>query len=103
MKKNLINDLYLGFMRIHILHHACNERVYGTWLMEELGRHGYEVGPGTLYPMLHRMETSGLLQSEYETVGGKRRRYYRATEEGEKTLKKAREQMMELVREVMEK
>jgi len=102
MKNTLINELYLGFMRIHILHHACSERVYGTWLMEELGRHGYEVGPGTLYPMLHRMEEGGLLQSEYKTVSGKRRRYYQATEKGEKTLKIAREQMMELVREVNE-
>jgi len=102
VKKPLINELYLGFMRIHILHHACRERVFGTWLMEELGGHGYEVGPGTLYPMLHRMEANGLLKSEYETVDGKRRRYYRATGAGEGALEKARGHIMELVKEINE-
>jgi DNA-binding PadR family transcriptional regulator len=102
MNKPLINELYLGFMRVHILHHASRERVYGAWLMEELGSHGYAVGPGTLYPMLHRMEASGLLDSDYETVDGKRRRYYRATHAGLDALEKARGQIMELVKEINE-
>jgi len=102
MKTTLINDLYLGFMRIHILHHASQERIYGAWLLEELGRHGYSVGPGTLYPMLHRMESNNLLKSEYETVAGKRRRYYRSTRVGEDMLDKARKHMMELVKEINE-
>lgn len=102
MKSPLISELYLGFMRIHILHHASHEPVYGAWLMEELQRHHYEVGPGTLYPLLHRLETAGLLQSTYETVEGKRRRYYRATNEGLAELAQARAHILELVREIKE-
>ena len=40
MKDPLLHDLYMGFIRIHILYHAGKERVYGTALMEELARHG---------------------------------------------------------------
>lgn len=37
----MIRDFFLGFIKIYILHHASEEPVYGLWLIEELGRHGY--------------------------------------------------------------
>lgn len=102
MKEPLLHDLYLGFIRIHILYHAGKERVYGAALMEELARHGYQVGPGTLYPMLHALEEKGLLESEMETVNGKRRRYYRITAYGTQALETARAHTTELIREINE-
>ena len=100
MKDPLLHDLYLGFIRIHILYHAGKERVYGAALMEELARHGYQVGPGTLYPMLHALEEKGLLVSELEVVGGKRRRYYHITAIGADALENARAHTLELIREI---
>src|SRR5579859_2643932 len=41
------HDLLVGFVRIHILHHAAEGEVYGQWLIEELARHGYRISPGT--------------------------------------------------------
>ncbi len=102
MKDPLLHDLYLGFIRIHILYHAGKERVYGTALMEELAHHGYQVGPGTLYPMLHALEEKGLLVSETEVVGGKRRRYYFITAAGADALENARAHTLELIREINE-
>ena len=102
MKDPLLHDLYIGFIRIHILYHAGKERVYGAALMEELARHGYQVGPGTLYPMLHALEEKGLLVSEIEVVGGKRRRYYHITAYGTDALENARAHTLELIREINE-
>jgi DNA-binding PadR family transcriptional regulator len=102
MKEPLLHDLYLGFIRIHILYHASNERVYGVALMGELARHGYQVGPGTLYPMLHALEEKGLLESEVEVVNGKRRRYYHITGYGVQALETARAHTIELIREINE-
>src|SRR5215469_9309091 len=50
---NVMNDryLYAGFIRLHVLHHAVKERVYGLAMIEELRRHGYTLSPGTLYPI----------------------------------------------------
>ncbi len=62
-------DLLSGFVRVHILHHASQHDVYGQWMMDELLRHGYRLGPGTLYPMLHTMERRGYLVSREEKVG----------------------------------
>jgi len=102
MDETLLRDLFLGFIRIHILYHAEKERVFGTGLMEELSRHGYTVGPGTLYPMLHAMEARGMLVSEPVVVGGRRRRYYQITEYGRAALRTAREHTKDLIDEIME-
>ena len=102
MKDPLLHDLYMGFIRIHILYHAGKGRVYGTALMEELTLHGYQVGPGTLYPMLHALEEKGLLISEIVVVGGKCRRYYHITAYGAGALENARAHTLELVREINE-
>ena len=77
-----VRDVLLAFVRVHVLHHAVSERVYGAGMAEELARHGYQLSPGTLYPPLHRLELDGLLVSESEVVAGKVRKYYVATDFG---------------------
>ncbi len=98
----MLRDFFLGFIKIHILHHAAQEPVYGLALIQELGRHGYELGPGTLYPILHSMERAGYLVREERVVGGKVRKYYAITDEGRGALAETREKIAELVREVVE-
>ncbi len=98
----MIRSFFLGFIKIHILHHADEEKVYGLWLIEELRRHGYDISPGTLYPILHSLEKEKLLESRRETIGGKVRKYYKITREGRRALKAAKGRIKELVDEVME-
>ncbi|MBI5026935.1 MAG: helix-turn-helix transcriptional regulator [Nitrospirae bacterium] len=98
----MIRDFFLGFIKIHILHHTAREPVYGLWLIEELGRHGYKLSPGTLYPILHKLEEERLLKSYSENVGGKIRKYYRTTPKGIKALSQIKEKITELMSEVME-
>jgi PadR family transcriptional regulator PadR len=71
-------------------------------MMEELRRHGYRIGPGTMYPLLHGMERGGLLKSELKNVNGRRRRVYRTTASGKRALDKAREKVNELHHELHE-
>jgi PadR family transcriptional regulator PadR len=52
-------DLYSGLIRLHILHHAAEEPIFGLGMLEELARHGYRISPGTLYPLLHGLEKKG--------------------------------------------
>ena len=97
----MLRDVLSGFVKIHILHHASQQPVYGLWLIEELRRHGYEISPGTLYPTLHGLERAGYLTSEKRTVGGRQRRYYRLTPAGKAVLAQARAGLAELVAEVL--
>src|SRR5215213_813611 len=86
----VFRDLELGAIRAHILHHASRAPVYGSWMLEELGRHGYSLSYGTLYPALHRMEEEGLLEREDRIEGGRVRKYYAATEKGLEELERVR-------------
>jgi DNA-binding PadR family transcriptional regulator len=95
------HELFRGFIRIHILHHAAKGQVFGQALKAELERHGYRLSFGTLYPILHRMEKDGLLARQSRTVFGRVRKYYEATDTGRQMLAKAKEYIHELVDEVL--
>jgi DNA-binding PadR family transcriptional regulator len=71
-------------------------------MMEELAHHGYRIGPGTLYPLLHGLERSGLLKSVLKNVAGHSRRVYKITATGKKALEKAIEKVDELHHELHE-
>ena len=94
-------DLYGGLIRLHILHHASKEPVFGLWFIEELGRHGYKLSPGTLYPLLHGLERKGYLRSSNERSGKSSRRIYQATPLGRKALAAARQKVSELFGELL--
>ena len=95
-------DFFLGFIKVHILHHAAIEPVYGQEFSQELKRHGYEISFGTLYPIFHKLESKGLLKSKKELVNGKIRKYYTITPMGKKLLNEARAKARELVDELYE-
>lgn len=95
-------DLYAGLVRLHVLHHAVKEPVYGLAMIEELRRHGYELSAGTLYPILHGLERKGLLTSEAERTGGTTRRVYRATAAGRAALLAAKAKVRQLFGELFD-
>ncbi len=94
-------EFYGGLVRLHVLHHAAEGPVYGLWLIEELRRHGYRIGPGTLYPILHALEHRGVLRSTVQVDGRARRRVYVATSSGRRTLLRARSKVRELFGEML--
>lgn len=96
------NPLRAGLLPLHLLHHAAREEIYGQGMLDELRRHGYKVGPGTLYPMLHRLEERGYLRVREERNGRAMRRYYRATVKGRSALEAVKPQVAELFEELME-
>jgi len=100
MQDPILRKIFLGFIQVHILHHAAAEPIYGSWMIDELSRHGYDISAGTLYPIFHNLEKNGLLTSEKVLVSGKFRKYYSITPDGEETLKKAREKIAELSHEI---
>src|SRR5690349_5373874 len=95
-------DLYSGLIRLHVLHHAVEEPIFGLGMIDELTRHGYRISPGTLYPLLHGLERKGYLRSSEHRNGKSRRKLYRATPLGRKALKAAKTKVHELFHELME-
>lgn len=102
METKILRKLFLGFVQVHILYHAGREPVFGGWLLEELKRHGYNLSPGTLYPLLHELERSGLLARQDCLAAGRLRKFYSTTARGDRLLEEARLRAVELVRELEE-
>ncbi|NBV22964.1 MAG: PadR family transcriptional regulator [Proteobacteria bacterium] len=96
-QKHINREILLALWKIHILHHAAEGAVVGNWMLEELRHHGYEVSPGTLYPILARMERFGWLKSDRPARSGSReRRSYKITPTGRKVLAVVQRQLGEL-------
>lgn len=94
-------ELLLSFWKIHILHHAAERPIVGQWMLDELREHGYRVSPGTLYPVLRRMEARGWLRSRRDADRGLRaRREYSLTPQGRDVLQMIRGFLRELAGEV---
>ncbi len=99
----LVREVLLSFWKIHILHHAAGGTVYGQWMIGELRRHGYDISPGTLYPLLRRMESHGWLKPIRATPANSHsRREYKLTKLGAEALDLIQAQLKELCREVFE-
>ncbi len=95
-------DLYSGLIRLHVLHHAAQQPIYGSWMIEELREHGYEISPGTLYPMLHGLARKGYLEVRQEGPGRRARRFYSITTQGRYALTDAKGKVRELFAELFE-
>ncbi len=95
-------DLYSGLIRLHVLHHATEEPIFGLGMIEELARHGYRISPGSLYPILHGLEKKGYLRASEQRNGKSLRKVYRATPLGRRALAAPKGKVRELFRELIE-
>jgi PadR family transcriptional regulator PadR len=101
MRDPVVREFLLAFWKIHILHHAAERGIYGQWMLEELHHHGYRLSPGTLYPMLARMEKRGWLRAA-KPKRPKAARVYRLTSSGHDVLEQILHSLDELTREIEE-
>lgn len=101
MKNQIIRKIFNGFIYIHILHHGKEDWFYGSWMIEELKEHGYNISPGTLYPILKSMVDEEYLFKEDKNVNGKIRKYYRCTDKGNELLNDLKKNLNELVNEIL--
>ena len=69
---------------------ALREEHYGYSLRKSLVASGIDIDEGTLYPMIRRLETHGLLTSEWRMEGARKKRFYRLSREGMNILDELR-------------
>ncbi len=101
-RKALQREILLGFWKAHVLHHAAEGPIVGHWMIRELRRHGYEVSPGTMYPLLERLEQHGWLRCQSNPNRGlKDRKGYLLTKNGKDVVAALKDQVKELYREVV--
>jgi DNA-binding PadR family transcriptional regulator len=82
---NLILEMRRGVIVLAVLS-QCGEEQYGYSLMKSLSEKGLEIDQGTLYPLLRRLETQGILSSAWRLEDARPRRYYVISLEGQEIL-----------------
>jgi PadR family transcriptional regulator len=90
-----------GMVRLVVLHKASLGPIYGGRLSKILREQGYNISPGSLYPLLHLLEKAGYLASRLKIYRGRVRKYYEITLPGRDCLEKIRREMRPVVKEVI--
>src|SRR5215207_3057005 len=85
-------EVLKGHLDLLLLSLLANAPLHGYAVIEELReRGGFELPEGTIYPALHRLERTGLLDSRWSSESGRRRRVYALTRSGRRALAERRE------------
>jgi PadR family transcriptional regulator len=84
--ENLRLELRRGCLILAVLAELRTER-YGYTLRKALAEQGMEIDEGTLYPLLRRLESQGLLVSEWREEDKRNKRFYRLSTDGKLILK----------------
>jgi DNA-binding PadR family transcriptional regulator len=96
------DELFFGdLVRLYILHEAIGKPICGVEFVAKLVRHGYRLGPGKVYPVLHALKRAGYLAGRFVIACGKRRQYYEATGKGRDIMRVAKARLHELAGELL--
>jgi DNA-binding PadR family transcriptional regulator len=101
LKRQMMQSFWQGIVRLVILHQAARRPVYGGELSRQMRRHGYDISPGSLYPILHAMERAGFLASSIKIFKGRARKYYKLTPSGLICLKEVLQSLPPFIKEIL--
>lgn len=97
--ENLVAELRRGTQVFAVLT-QLHQGQYGYSLLQSLSDRGVSIDAGTLYPLLRRLESQGLLASEWDTTESRPRKYYKLSRDGEDTLRHLQIEWQRIVEEM---
>lgn len=84
---SIVMEMRRGVVILGVLS-QLSESEYGYSLVQTLEQENFPVEPGTLYPLLRRLEKQGLLDSSWDTSENRPRKYYKLSDKGKEVNKK---------------
>jgi PadR family transcriptional regulator PadR len=100
-QKQITQAFWQGMVKLVVLHQAGLAPVYGGRLSKYLRNLGYDISPGSLYPLLHTLEKADLLRSRIKIFKGRVRKYYELTPQGQACLEAVRQEVGGIMKEVI--
>jgi len=97
--KNLSTELRRGTQTLGVLS-QLDKMQYGYSLLQDLVDKKVDIEAGTLYPLLRRLESQGLLVSEWDTSESRPRKYYLLSEEGKEIFSALKNEWQKIVRDM---
>ena len=99
--QSLVIDLRRGTLTLAVL--SCLKRPqYGYSLLQTMEKEGIRIEANTLYPLLRRLESQGLLQSEWDTAENRPRKYYALNDRGRALFVQLKAEWQRMTREIGE-
>jgi DNA-binding PadR family transcriptional regulator len=93
LKKQMIHSFWQGILKVFVLHQAAQGPIYGGKLKKQLQGWGYDISPGSLYPLLHAFEKGHLFRSRVKIFKGRARKYYEITDQGRAVLAEVQQEL----------
>ncbi len=93
--EGLVLELRRGTLILSVLSQLF-EKEYGYSLISKLQSKGFDIEAGTLYPLLRRLEKQSILQSDWDLIENRPRRYYQLSEQGQRLYQQLKEEYMAL-------
>lgn len=100
-QKQITQAFWQGMVKLVVLHQAGLAPLYGGRLSKYLRSQGYDISPGSLYPLLHALEKAELLHSRIKIFKGRVRKYYELTPQGQTCLEAVRQEVGGIMQEVI--
>lgn len=97
--QGLIVDLRRGTLVLAVLS-SLDKPEYGYSLLQGMERRGIRIEANTLYPLLRRLESQGLLQSQWDTAESRPRKYYALSDRGRALLLRLKEEWRRMAQEM---
>ncbi len=97
--ESITTELRRGTQILMVLE-ALKESQYGYSLLQKLEERGVTIEAGTLYPLLRRLDSQGLLESTWDTSESRPRKYYQLNEHGKETLDALKRAWQDIVLEM---
>lgn len=101
LKKQISQTFWQGLVKLIVLHQTSLGPTYGGRLSKYFRSLGYEISPGSLYPLLHALEKANFLHCRIRIFRGRTRKYYELTPDGRGCLEALRQEVGGIVREVI--
>ena len=92
-KKQMLHSFWQGILKVFVLHQAAQGPIYGGKLKKQLQDWGYDISPGSLYPLLHSFEKGHLFRSRVKIFKGRTRKYYEITDQGRAVLAEVQQEL----------
>ena len=96
-----MHSFWQGILRFFILQQAGQSPTYGGKLKKQLQEWGYDLSPGSLYPLLHALEKANLLHSRVKIFKGRARKYYDLTDQGRSLLAELQAELADVMAKVL--
>ena len=93
LKRHMIHSFWQGILKVFVLHQAAQGPIYGGKLKKQLQEWGYDISPGSLYPLLHAFEKNHLFRSRVKIFKGRARKYYEITDQGRAVLAEVQQEL----------